>query len=59
MAAANDELLVLENFYATTLLRRPLYGLAYDRADEMLNEEAGLTLSVDRHRRILRKFFLA
>src|SRR5260370_40933083 len=27
---ADDEMLVLENFYATKIFRRPLFGMAYD-----------------------------
>jgi hypothetical protein len=51
-----DELLVLENFYATEIFRRPLFGMAYDLAAQMLGEKSA-TMTVDRYRRILRKFF--
>jgi hypothetical protein len=50
-----DELLVLENFYATKILPRPLYGLADYDAVVMLNEK-DINMNVDRYRRILRKF---
>ena len=53
-----DELLVLENFYATEIFRRPLFGMAYDLAAQMLGEKSA-TMTVDRYRRILRKFFLS
>ena len=56
---AQDELLVLENFYATTVLRRPLLGMAYDHAVWMLNKSAGKQMTVDRYRRILRKYLLS
>jgi len=36
----NDEALVLDNFYATKLLERPLMGVAYDEAVRMLNGES-------------------
>ena len=53
-----DELLVLENFYATAIFRRPLFGMANDLAAQMLGEKCP-TMTVDRYRRILRKFFLS
>lgn len=53
-----DEMLILENFYATTRLPRPLLGMAYDHAVWMLESKTGVQLSVDRYRRILRKFLL-
>jgi hypothetical protein len=53
-----DELFVLENFYATTLFRRPLKGIAPDRAVCMIATKTEIELSVDRYRRILRKFLL-
>lgn len=53
-----DELLVLENFYATELLQRPLCGIAHDHAVWLL-EKIGSEMTVDRYRRILRKFRLA
>jgi hypothetical protein len=53
-----DELLVLENFYATAIFRRPLFGMAYDLAAGMLRQKSA-TMTVDRYRRILRKYFLA
>jgi hypothetical protein len=55
---SNDELLVLDNFYATKLCDRPLFGMAYDLAVLMLNETTGSEMSPDRYRRILRKFLL-
>jgi hypothetical protein len=54
----NDELLVLDNFYATKLFRRPLFGMAYDQAVWMLNKKTGSEMSPDQYRRILRKFLL-
>ena len=56
---AADEMLILENFYATTRLLRPLFGMAYDQAVSMLNEKTEKPISVDRYRRILRKYLLA
>jgi hypothetical protein len=53
-----DELVVLENFYATTMFWRPLKGMAPDLAVKMITETT-VDLMVDRYRRILRKFFLA
>ena len=53
-----DELLVLENFYATAIFRRPLFGMAYDLAAGMLRQKSA-AMTVDRYRRILRKYFLA
>lgn len=56
---ANDEMVVLENFYATEIFHRPLFGMAYDMAVWMLVRKTGVRITVDRYRRILRKFFLA
>ena len=53
-----DEMLILENFYATTLFHRPLKGVAPDVAVWMIVRKTGVELSVDRYRRILRKFFV-
>ncbi len=55
---AGDEMLVLENFYATKIFRRPLFGMAYDKAVEMLVQKTDTPMTVDRYRRILRKYFL-
>jgi hypothetical protein len=53
-----DELLILENFYATSIFRRPLCGIVYDHAVWMLSK-IGFDVTVDRYRRILRKFRLS
>jgi len=53
------ETLILENFYASTLLKRPLCGLAWYDAAIMLREETQIPMSPDKYRRILKKFYLA
>jgi len=53
------ETLILENFYASTVLERPLCGIASDLAAEMFQRATGITMNADKYRRILRKFFLA
>jgi hypothetical protein len=53
------ETLILENFYASTLLKRPLCGLAWYDAAIMLEEKTQIRMSPDKYRRILKKFYLA
>jgi hypothetical protein len=53
------ERLVLENFYATTILERPLCGLTWYDAAIMLSEKTQIEMSPDKYRRILKKFYLA
>jgi hypothetical protein len=56
-----DELLVIENFYATTKLDRPLYGVADHVGVRKLCDVFGVDMSnmtLGRYRRILQKFRL-
>ena len=54
-----DELFILQNFYATKILRRPLCGIAYDEAVGMIEKQFDYRMTPDRYRRILRKFRLS
>ena len=52
------ERLVLENFYASTILKRPLCGLSWYDGAVMLSEKTQIEISPDKYRRILKKFYL-
>ena len=53
------ETLILENFYASTVLKRPLCGLTWYDGAIMLSEKTQIEMSPDKYRRILKKFYLA
>jgi hypothetical protein len=52
------ERLVLENFYASAILQRPLRGLASCDAAIMLMETTHIPINADKYRRIVKKFYL-
>jgi hypothetical protein len=52
------ERLVLENFYASAILKRPLRGLAACDAAIMLVEATHIPMNADKYRRIVKKFYL-
>jgi hypothetical protein len=52
------ERLVLENFYSSTILKRPLRGLAPCNAAIMLAEKTHIPINADKYRRIVKKFYL-
>jgi hypothetical protein len=52
------ERLVLENFYHSAILQRPLRGLAACDAAIMLAETTHVPINADKYRRIVKKFYL-
>jgi hypothetical protein len=52
------ERLVLGNFYASTILKQPLRGLAACDAAIMLEEATHIPMNADKYRRIVKKFYL-